>query len=276
MSIEVKDLSFSYRKGVPVLHDVSFRLRNGDFICLLGPNGVGKSTLFKCMLGLLRSYGGTIKIDGENIRKLTQKQLARKVAYIPQSTAPVFNYTVADVVLMGTTSLVSGFASPGAREKAFAEQALETLHIPHLRDRMFMQISGGERQLVLIARALAQRANILFMDEPTANLDYGNQIRVLEQVHRLSRQGYTVIQSTHNPEQAFLFADQVLAVKDGTIAAQGSPNAVMDAALISALYGIEAEVVSIKDDKMRVCIPLASLGGAKGDGTADRAEEGGR
>ena len=259
MSIEVKELSFSYKKNVPVLHDVSFSLQSGQFICLLGPNGVGKSTLFKCMLGLLRGYDGEIIIDGENIRSLTQKQLSRKVAYIPQSTAPVFNYTVSDIVLMGTTSLTGGFSSPGTREAAFVDSALETLHIEHLRDRMFMNISGGERQLVLIARALAQQANILFMDEPTANLDYGNQIRVLEQVHRLSRQGFTVIQSTHNPEQAFMFADEVLAVKNGMIAAHGAPNEVMDAGLIRSLYGIEAEVLSIKEDKMRVCIPVSSL-----------------
>jgi len=259
MGIEVKNLSFSYKKGIPVLHDVNFQLQSGKFICLLGPNGVGKSTLFKCMLGLLRNYTGEILIDGENTRSLTQKQLARKVAYIPQSTAPVFNYTVADVVLMGTTSLTSGFSSPGEKERVYVTQALETLNIQHLRDRMFMNISGGERQLVLVARALAQQAGILFMDEPTANLDYGNQVRVLEQVRRLSGSGYTVIQSTHNPEQAFLYADEVLAVKDGTIAAHGSPNEVMDAGLIRDLYGIEAQVESLMDDRMRVCIPVSSV-----------------
>ena len=259
MGIEVKNLSFSYKKGIPVLHDVNFQLQSGKFICLLGPNGVGKSTLFKCMLGLLRNYTGEILIDGENTRSLTQKQLARKVAYIPQSTAPVFNYTVADVVLMGTTSLTSGFSSPGEKERVYVTQALETLNIQHLQDRMFMNISGGERQLVLVARALAQQAGILFMDEPTANLDYGNQVRVLEQVRRLSGSGYTVIQSTHNPEQAFLYADEVLAVKDGTIAAHGSPNEVMDAGLIRDLYGIETQVESLMDDRMRVCIPVSSV-----------------
>ena len=259
MGVEVKNLSFSYKKGIPVLHDVNFQLESGKFICLLGPNGVGKSTLFKCMLGLLRNYSGEILIDGQNIRSLTQKQLARKVAYIPQSSAPVFNYTVADVVLMGTTSLTSGFSSPGEKERVYVNEALETLNIQHLRDRMFMNISGGERQLVLVARALAQQAGILFMDEPTANLDYGNQVRVLEQVRHLAGGGYTVIQSTHNPEQAFLYADEVLAIQNGTVAAHGKPNKVMDAALICALYGIEAEVESLMDDRMRVCIPVSSI-----------------
>lgn len=259
MGIEVKNLSFSYRRGVPVLKDVSFSLESGKFVCLLGPNGVGKSTLFKCMLGLLRDYQGEIWIDGDNTKALTQKQLARRVAYIPQSSAPVFNYSVADVVLMGTTSLTSTFSSPGEKERGYVRQALETLNILHLEERMYMNISGGERQLVLVARALAQQAGILFMDEPTANLDYGNQVRVLEQVRRLARQGYTVIQSTHNPEQAFLYADEVLAVKDGTIAAHGKPNEVMDAELIQSLYGIDVRVESLMDDRMRVCIPMASI-----------------
>lgn len=259
MGIEVKDLSFSYKKGSPVLHDVSFSLESGKFVCLLGPNGVGKSTLFKCMLGLLHGYQGCICIDGENINGLTARQLARKVAYIPQSTSPVFNYTVADVVLMGTTALAAGFSSPGKKERAYVRDALDILNIRHLENRMYMNLSGGERQLVLVARALAQQANILFMDEPTANLDYGNQIQVLEQVRKLVRQGYTVIQSTHNPEQAFLYADEVLALKDGMIAAQGSPNEVMDAALIHSLYGIEVQVESLLDDNMRVCIPLSSV-----------------
>lgn len=144
-------------------------------------------------------------------------------------------------------------------QQAYVTQALETLNIQHLRDRMFMNISGGERQLVLVARALAQQAGILFMDEPTANLDYGNQVRVLEQVRRLAGSGYTVIQSTHNPEQAFLYADEVLAVRNGTIAAHGSPNQVMDAALIRDLYGIEAQVESLMDDRIRVCIPVSSI-----------------
>lgn len=259
MGIEVKNLSFAYKKGTPVLQNVSFELESGKLVCLLGPNGVGKSTLFKCMLGLLKNFGGSVFIEGEDVSRLTQKQLARKIAYIPQSTAPAFNYTVCEVVLMGTTALTDSFASPGKKEKELADEALETLGIGHLRDRMFMNISGGERQLALIARALAQQAKILFMDEPTANLDYGNQIRVLEKVRELTKRGYTVIQSTHNPEQTFMYADEVLAVKDGKIIAQGRPNEVMDKTLIESLYGVSVRVESLFDDKMRVCIPTSSI-----------------
>ncbi len=259
MGIEVSNLSFAYANGQDVLHNVSFHLEAGCFICLLGPNGAGKSTLFKCMLGLLPGYRGKILIDGEDISGFTPKQMARRVAYIPQSTAPVFNYTVSEAVLMGTTALAGRFGSPGAREQQFADRALALLNLSHMKDKMFMNISGGERQLVLVARALAQQANVLFMDEPTANLDYGNQMRVLEEVRRLAESGYTIIQSTHNPDQAFLFADQVLAVNKGRVVAQGHPKEVMDADLISSLYGIQVRVESLMDDRMRVCIPVSVI-----------------
>lgn len=261
MEIKVSNLSYAYTKGVPVLQDVSFEIQSGRFVCLLGPNGVGKSTLFKCMLGLLTGFDGKIQIDGTDIRTLAPKQLARKVAYIPQSTAPAFNYSVADVVLMGTTSLVTGFYAPGKKEMEYVEHALDQLDIGYLRDRMFLNISGGERQLVLIARALAQQAKILFMDEPTANLDYGNQLRVLGRVRQLSREGYTVIQSTHNPDQAFLYADDVLAVMDGQVEVFGPPNEVMSAELIQRLYRVEVEVESLHNGDVRVCIPKTVLHG---------------
>ena len=259
MGIEVSNLSYAYAKGAPVLREVSFEIESGHFVCLLGPNGVGKSTLFKCMLGLLTGFSGSIRIDGADIRTLTPRQLARKVAYIPQSTAPAFNYSVADVVLMGTTSLVMGFSAPGKKEMAYVESALEQINIGYLRDRMFLNISGGERQLVLIARALAQQARILFMDEPTANLDYGNQVRVLERVRQLSREGYTVIQSTHNPDQAFMYADEVMAVMDGQIEAYGSPAKIMDSELIRKLYRVNVSVESLRGGEVRMCVPTSVL-----------------
>ena len=263
MGIEVKGLSYAYERGKPVLRELSFPVDTGSFVCLLGPNGVGKSTLFKCMLGLLPCGRGHIFIDGADMADFTPRRLSRKLAYIPQSTAPVFNYSVADAVLMGTTARTALFSSPGQRERACAEKAMELLGIRQLAGRPYANISGGERQLVLIARALAQQADYLFMDEPTANLDYGNQIKVLERVRALTREGYTVIQSTHSPEQAFLYADSVVAVKDGRIAALGAPNAVMDSALLSSLYSAEVSVESLRGGTVRVCVPGAALKGRR-------------
>jgi iron complex transport system ATP-binding protein len=255
MSIVVSGLTFSYTKESPVLRDISFEVESGEMVCLLGPNGVGKSTLFQCMLGLLAGYSGNISIDEESIKKTTPKKLAQKIAYVPQSVAHIFNYSVHEVVLMGTTALTNQFSSPGAKEIVYATQALEKIQIEYLKDKMFLQISGGERQLVLIARALAQQAKILFMDEPTANLDYGNQVRVMEQIKQLTTQGYTIVLSTHNPDQAFLYADRVLAIHEGKIAAYGQPNDIMNAELMKRLYSVDIFVESLFEDRIRVCVP---------------------
>jgi iron complex transport system ATP-binding protein len=254
MSITVSDLSFAYQDK-RVLSDVSLHASSGELTCIIGPNGVGKSTLFRCILGILKSYSGTAKVNDIDIKTLTPKQLARMAAYIPQSHAPVFHYSVLDMTLMGTTALMSAFATPKREEIKVAEEALKRLGIYHLRDRDFAKTSGGERQLVLIARALAQQAKILIMDEPTANLDYGNQIRVLEQVKLLAKQGYTIIQSTHQPDQAFFYADHVLALKEGRIFVSGTPKEVMDEKLIFDLYGVKVKIQSIQNDTIRFCIP---------------------
>lgn len=254
MSIHVHNLSFSYGKH-KVLGDVSFSADTGKLLAVLGPNGVGKSTLFQCILGLLSHYTGTITVNGTDARKIGIQELAKQVAYIPQSHSPVFNYTVYDIVLMGTTAQVSAVRNPGRNQAEYANEALDRLGIAHLKDRGYTKISGGERQLVLIARALAQKAKILVMDEPTSSLDYGNQIRILTHMKNLTAEGFTVIQSTHNPDQTFLFADKVLAVSNGCVIRQGSPHEVITEDLIKTLYGVEVEVQSFYRDRARVCLP---------------------
>lgn len=250
----VDDLRFSYGDH-EVLRGVSFAAELGQFISVLGPNGVGKSTLFRCMLGLLEPTGGTVTIDGRNIATMTAAELSRSVAYIPQSHNPAFNFSVFDMVLMGTTSQLSRFAAPGKAQIALAEAALERMGITHLRDRGCSNISGGERQLVLIARAIAQQAKILVMDEPSANLDFGNKLRVMKTVKGLTDDGYTVIQSTHDPDQAYLYSDKILALYDGKVLAWGTPRDTISNSLISTLYGVDVEVCSMRDDVVRVCVP---------------------
>lgn len=252
--IEVQNLSFSYGAR-SVLRDVSFTLERGAMLSVLGPNGVGKSTLFRCILGLLKGYSGTITVDGLNVRDLGARELARRVAYIPQSNYPAFNYSVFDMVLMGTTSRTGTLSPPGKQEERAAHEALERLGIGEFARRSYTQLSGGERQMVLIARALAQQSPVLLMDEPTANLDYGNQLRVLSKVRALAREGYAIIQSTHNPEQSYLFSHEILAMRDGQVLAHGAPRDVLTPELVGALYGVDVEVESLRDDKMRVCIP---------------------
>lgn len=258
MSIEVRNLSFSY--GIhAVLSDVSFTAEDGMLINVLGPNGVGKSTLFRCVLGLERRFQGSIKVNGKDIRSLSIKQRAKEISYIPQSHAPVYDFEVLDVVLMSTTNDLPSLGTPGAVHLERAYAALERIGISHLATRTYTQISGGEQQLVLIARALAQNARTIIMDEPTSALDYGNTVRVLSCVRRLAREGMSIIQSTHQPDQAFLYSDKTLVISKGQIAAFGPPKEVITKDLISDLYGIDVEVNSLYDDKVRVCVPVAEL-----------------
>ena len=260
MIVEVKDLSFSYGSH-RVLEQVSLSVADGEFLAILGSNGVGKSTLFRCILGLLPGYSGSVLINGQETRRLSAAAMAKLVAYIPQSCSPAFNYSVEDVVLMGTTSGLSPLRTPGAKERERVQWALEKTGITHLRTRCFHRISGGERQLAVIARALVQNAPVLMLDEPTASLDFGNQILVLSQIRALADEGYTVIQTTHNPEHSYMFADRVLALKDGRVLAAGSPGSIMTREMVSSLYGIDVEISSLYGDKVRVCTPSRLVAG---------------
>ena len=241
MSIDVQNLSFSYGQQES-LKDVSFSAEMGKALFVLGANGAGKTTLFRCILGLVRGYGGKIFIDGAESQKLAPKALAQRVAYIPQSHGGNFGYTVLDMVLMGTAHGVAFYSVPRARETAIACEALELLGVQALAGKSFTHLSGGEQQLVLIARALAQRADTLLFDEPTANLDYGNQWRLLSTVKDLVASGRTVILTTHNPQHALTCADEVLALDGGRVAALGPPDSVLTPKLIERLYGVRTAI----------------------------------
>ena len=255
--IRISGLTFAYEK-TPVLDHVDFAAGAGQLIAVLGKNGAGKSTLFKCMLGFLTKYEGTIELAGREIRTLSRRELARCAAYIPQSEMPVYNYTVEDTVLMGTTGQLSPFESPKDEQKKTAAAAIEMLGIEELSDRGILDLSGGERQLVLLARAIAQQAKILIMDEPTANLDYGNQHLVMRRIREMAENGYTVVLSTHNPEHALLYATHVLALKDHKIEACGRSEEIITEKLIEDLYGMRVKIAVTQSEgkKIRSCIPL--------------------
>ena len=258
MSITVENLSFSYGSH-DVLHDISFEIPDGVLVNVLGPNGVGKSTLFRCILGLNNDYTGNVLVNGKDMKHLSIKERAREISYIPQSHAPVYDYEVLDVVLMATGSDLKMLSNPGCDQKRRAYEALERIGIEEFAHRTYTQISGGEQQLVLIARAIAQNAKTIVMDEPTSALDYGNTIRVLSCVKQLAREGMSIIQSTHNPDHAFLFSDKTLVIKEGRVEAYGTPYDVITSELISGLYSLEVEVNSLYGDKVRVCVPVHEL-----------------
>ena len=254
MSVEVKNLSFSYGDR-SVLHDISFTVKEGEFLSILGPNGVGKSTLFRCVLGLLSGYTGQVLVDGVDTRSFSVREAAKHIAHIPQSSHPIFNYSVSDIVLMGRTSGLSTFRSPRKADTDICHWAMEKVGITRLQDRCFHRLSGGEQQLVLIARALVQKAPILMLDEPTANLDFGNQLLVLEQAQNLAREGYTVIQTTHHPEQSYMFSDRILAIQNGRVLSEGRPADVLTPEVMRKLYGVDVEILSLYNDHARICVP---------------------
>jgi iron complex transport system ATP-binding protein len=181
--LEVSTLAFGF-PGRTVGRDVSFSLRGGEVMCVLGPNGGGKTTLFRTLLGLLQKHAGSIVLGGVPVEKLSRSEIARRTGYVPQEHAGYFAFTVREFVLMGRTAHLGAFSVPARKDREVAQRALESLGISGLSERPITGISGGERQLALVARALAQEPRLLLLDEPTAGLDFGNQVRVLERASR--------------------------------------------------------------------------------------------
>lgn len=259
MKLETRKLAYGY-PGRRIGNDVSLDIAAGEVLCLLGPNGSGKTTLFKTLLGLLPVQGGAVMLDGRDLVTLHRDEIAQRVSYVPQAHGAFFPYTVREVVLMGRTSHLGLFAAPSARDHGAALDAIRRMGIAHLADEIYTRISGGERQLVLIARALAQEARLVVMDEPTANLDFGNQVRVLERIRALAADGIGVLLSTHDPDHAFLCADRVALLQNGGLLASGLPEAVMTSSQLQQLYGVEVVVteVAVGQGTRRVCLPLGT------------------
>lgn len=252
--LEAHRLAIGYRKTM-IGRDIELDIRAGEVLCLLGPNGGGKTTLMKTLLGLIPALGGSIRLLDRDLASYSRAELAKLVGYVPQAGTNFFPFTVREVVLMGRVAHVGLFSSPGRADRDAADAALAALGIGHLAERIYTEISGGERQLVLIARALAQEPKLLVMDEPTASLDFGNQLRVLDQVKALARRGMAVVLATHDPDHVFLAGDRAALLRDGKLAALGPPSAVMTEEALEALYGVAIEVVELPDHHTRTAIP---------------------
>ncbi|TGV07972.1 ABC transporter ATP-binding protein [Alcaligenaceae bacterium 429] len=241
--VELLQVSIGYGKHQKVGGGISLQVWPQEVLCLLGPNGSGKSTLFKTLLGLLPPLAGQVSVMGKPLCTWTRQALAKHIAYVPQAHAAVFAFSVLEVVLMGRTASLGLFASPSVQDKQLACQCLEQVGMLHLLDRPYTQISGGERQLVLIARALAQQPALLVMDEPTASLDFGNQLRVLSHIQALQQQGMGVLLCTHQPEHALQIADRIALFKHGRLLAVGAPEQTMTAAHLATLYDLDESTV---------------------------------
>jgi iron complex transport system ATP-binding protein len=254
-SLQVTGLTFAYGQR-RILDGVSFNAAAGDLIALIGPNGVGKSTLMRCILGFESRFTGSVLIDQADSSGLSAKRLAQMVAYIPQSSAQVFDFTVLELVLMGAAPRLGLLRLPGKQERDEALEVLDSLGIAQLAHRGCGQVSGGEYQLALLARALLQKAHILLMDEPTASLDYGNQYRVMERISELATREFIVLFSAHDPNQVLRFASRALLLEGGRITSDGSTLDVMSAEALSALYGIEVNRYFVGETReIPVCVP---------------------
>ena len=257
--LDLRDLSFGYGTRT-IGAGITLTLRPGEVLALLGPNGAGKTTLFKTMLGLLRPQAGEVFLDGTSLVSLSRAERAKRIAYVPQAHAALFPFTVRDVVLMGRAARVAPFSAPGSKDREIAAAAIGRLGMSHLSERPYTEVSGGERQMALIARALAQEPKVLVMDEPTASLDYGNQMRVLAHVRRLAAEGMAVVLSTHNPDHVFMVADRVALLHRGMLSGLGSPAEVLTPKRVKQLYDIDVVMGVLPGGGFQVCSPRRDAG----------------
>ena len=238
---------------------VNFSLKRGQVLCILGPNGCGKTTLLKCLTGIFKLQKGQVWLDDVDIAHLGRSAIARKTGYVPQLHQPAFPFSVLDAVLVGRAPHLGFLESPGKQDVEIAETAIEALGISGLKNRRYTDLSGGERQLVVFARVMAQQPSLLLLDEPTSHLDFGNQIRVLRLVEELASTGLPIIMTSHFPDHAFLISSKVAIMKKGEFLAFGPPEEVITEATLAAIYGIKVKVVDIDSSVgYRVCVPVKS------------------
>ena len=253
MLYEVKDLSFSYNRKQNVLNNLNLSINEGDLVCVLGKNGAGKTTLFNCLLGILNSYQGQIFLNSKDIKTLKEADIAKLVGYVPQSSNTSFAYTVLDYVLMGLASQIDLFSKPDNTHIQKALKTLDFMGILDYKDRLYMELSGGEKQQVTIARAIVGDPKILFFDEPTAHLDYANQTKVLSIIKNLSQKGYAIIFSSHDPNQALMFdCDVVLFDSQGHIE-KGKANDLITEEKLKKVYGSDLVITYVKELKRKIC-----------------------
>ncbi len=257
MQIEIKHADLGYGRRI-ILRDVSMTVDTGQTLCLLGKNGAGKTTLFKSILGILPVLSGEILLNGKNIKTLSRKEFARTLAYVPQARMLPFPFPVKEVVLFGRTAHIPAFSAPAKKDKKIADECLEMLNLTHLRDRIFTQLSGGEQQMVIIARALAQQPDFIIMDEPTSSLDFGNQTQVISKVNELKNQSLGIIMATHSPDQVFMCDAYAGIVHNGMLWKQGYCNQVITEDLLREVYSVNVTISDIRyhpDRIRRICVP---------------------
>lgn len=261
--IHINDIHFRHpNTATAVLRGISLRARRGQLTTILGPNGSGKSTLFKCIAGLWQPEKGEIAFGEASILNYSHQERAKLISVVPQDHEPPFPYTVFDAVLMGRAAHVGMFSSPSEKDRLATERAIEDVGIGHLCDKTYTKISGGERQMVLVARALAQEAPVMLFDEPTSHLDFRNQVLVLRKVREIiAERQVTAVLTIHDPNAAMLFSDSVVLINGGRVMAQGPPREVITEESLHAVYGIEVVIGKFKGAMVITPHLIATSGG---------------
>lgn len=271
MILQINDLSFSYDKE-PLLRDLSLSVGAGEIVCLLGPNGSGKTTLLDCALGFHKNYGGSVTLCGKDVRAYSRKQLAEKAAYVPQLHTPTFPYAVREIVLMGRIAQAGLFSAPSEEDYELCDDALCRVGLQDFAERPYTSLSGGELKLVLLARALAQKAPLIVLDEPTSSLDFKNELMFLETLaHLVQEDGISVLIATHALQHPFYFESQRLPVQAvmlsrGQPAQSGAPSQLLTPRTLSEVYGVRTSILETTDEHGYAIKSIAVFGSEeKGD-----------
>ncbi len=248
MNLRVRNASFAYRLSEPILRNVSFEAHPGDLIAVLGPNGAGKTTLMRCLLGTLKWNSGESTIDDQYIRSLEGQKLLRRIAYVPQSRGAVSSLTAADMILLGCTSHLNTFSIPTEDDREHVKQIAEQLHIAYLLDKRCNQISGGELQMVLIARALAAEPELMILDEPESNLDFKNQLIVLDTLYDLAAKDICCLFNTHYPEHALAYANKTLLLEKDGNSLFGETASILTRENIAKIFGVRTVIGEVETE----------------------------
>jgi iron complex transport system ATP-binding protein len=254
MILDAHGLSFHYHNSRTIFKDVNFCVDKGEVFSILGINGAGKSTLLNCLSNLITPQEGKIFFDGKPVKEMSIQQVAKNIGYVPQQHNAVYSYTVLEFTVMGRTPHIGTFATPSENDYAIASGALERMGVSHLAEKAYTEISGGERQLVLIARVLTQQPKIIMLDEPTSHLDYGNQFRTVNLIREIASEGYGVIMTTHMPDHAIILNDKVGILDANGALTVGNAEEILTSERLSELYNLDIKTEYVDSARRTVCI----------------------
>jgi iron complex transport system ATP-binding protein len=240
--IETQNVFFAYNTKL-VLQDISFNLKQGEFLGIIGPNGAGKSTILRLIFGFLKPTRGMITIFGETITHIEPRQIAKKIAFVPQETHFALNFTVEDIVMMGRYPYLRAFQKENKIDYEARDHALEYTNVQSFRKRMINSLSSGERQRVVLARALAQEPTILILDEPTSHLDLHHQYAIMELLKKLNKEGMSIIVVNHDLNLASLYCERLILMHQGKVFKQGSPGELITERTLKEVYQTEVKVM---------------------------------